>query len=395
MPAGVAFGLFGGPLCFLFGDGGLVAAGPEVDLLRRFVDGHGGRVLFSDPFDGFFGGAGGREHAAGVSPFRVAVGLFGVGDEVDAAVGLPEERGDRFDPLPVVLIAFDTAEGVVEVRGARRLREALLQIRTAVVSRDGHELTDGDLAEIVAGRSDLGLDPGDLGAVTHVVGASAEPVGDVGGGGSEVEHALDGVSLLQHGELFALAVLGDHGLQLLQRVEVKHEAWDGSAPRLLARRKATMTGDDHVALAVGYDAEGREEAVGFDAGGEVGHVADVFAWIVGVGVDQARVDELDLVALVVAHCFSLLVCCWLSSSAHAWHAFHHSLGLPLRRLPVWSYSSSCGSMSRWTCSQFQVCLWLGGGEIGSGAQVSHWSRSHVLSRGMWPLRIWPSLTACL
>ena len=218
MPAGVAFGLFGGPLCFLFGVGGLVAAGPEVDLLRDRVDGYACGVLFSDLLDGFFGGAGGREYAAEVSPFRVAVGLFGVGDEVDAVVGLHEERGDRFDPLPVVLIAFDAAEGVVEVRGARRLREALLQIRTAVVSRYGHELTDGELAEIVAGRSDLVADAGGLGAVTHVVGASAEPVRDVGGGGSEAEHALDGVSLLQHGELFSLAVLGDHGLQLLQRV---------------------------------------------------------------------------------------------------------------------------------------------------------------------------------
>ena len=218
VPAGVAFGLFGGSSGFLFGVGGLVAAGPEVDLLRRFVDGHGGRVLFADLLDGFFGGAGGREHAAEVAPFRVVERLLGVGDEVDATVGLPEEHGDRSDPLPVAVVAFDAAEGVVEVRGARRLREALLQIRTAVISRDGHELTDGDLAEIVAGCSDLGLDPGDFGAVTHVVGASAEPVRDAGGSGSESEHALDGVSLLQHGELFALAVLGDHGLQLLQRV---------------------------------------------------------------------------------------------------------------------------------------------------------------------------------
>ena len=194
--SGVAFGLFGGSSGFLFGFGGLVTAGPEVDLLRDRVDGYGCGVLFADLLDGFFGGAGGREHAAEVAPFRVAVGLFGVADEVNAVVGLPEERGDRFDPLPVTVVAFDAAEGVVEVRGARRLREALLQIRTAVVSCDGHELADGELAEIVAGRSDLVVDAGGLGAVTHVVGASAEPVRDGGGGGSEVEHALDGVGLL-------------------------------------------------------------------------------------------------------------------------------------------------------------------------------------------------------
>ena len=216
VPAGVAFGLFGGPSGFLFGVGGLVTAGPEVDLLH--VDGYGCGVLFADLLDGFFGGAGGWEHAAGVSPFRVAVGLFGVGDEVDAVVGLPEERGDRFDPLPAAVVAFDVAEDVVEVRGAGRLRELLLPVRLAVVSRYGHELADGDLAEIVAGCSDLGLDAGGLGVVTHVVGASAEPVRDAGGGDPESEHALDGVSLLQHGELFALAVLGDHSLQLLQRV---------------------------------------------------------------------------------------------------------------------------------------------------------------------------------
>lgn len=140
--------------------------------------------------------------------------------------GSPRSAATRFDPLPVVLIAFDAAEGVVEVRGAGRLRELLLQIRTAVVSRYGHELADGELAEIVADRSDLVVDAGGLGAVTHVVAASAEPVGDAGGGGSESEHALDGVSLLQYGELFALAVLGDHGLQLLQWVEMEHEAWD-------------------------------------------------------------------------------------------------------------------------------------------------------------------------
>lgn len=182
------------------------------------MDGYGCGVQFADLLDGFFGGAGGWEHAADVAPFRVAVGLFGVGDEVDAAVGLPEERGDRFDPLPVAVVAFDAAEGVVEVRGAGRLHELLLPVRLAVISRDGHELTDGDLVEIVAGCSDLGLDAGGLDAVTHIVAASAEPVRDAGGSGSEVEHALDGVGLLEDGELFALAVLGDHGLQLLQRV---------------------------------------------------------------------------------------------------------------------------------------------------------------------------------
>ena len=288
--------------------------------------------------------------------------------------------------MPGTVVAFDVAEYVVEVRGARRLRELLLPVRLAVISRYGHELADGDLAEIVAGRSDLGLDAGGLGAVTHVVAASAEPVGDAGGSGSEVEHALDGVGLFQRGELFALAVLGDHGPQLLQWVELEHEAWDGSDSGLFACGEPAVAGDDPVALAVWYDAEGREEAVGFDAGGEVGHVADVFAWIVGVGVDQARVDELDLVALVAAHCFSLLVSWLLSSSAHAWHAFHHSLGLPSLRLPVWSYASSCGSMSWWTCSQFQVCLCWRVGVMGSAAHVFHWSRSHVASRGMWPLR---------
>ena len=216
--SGVAFGLFGGSSGFLFGVGGLVAAGPEVDLLRDRVDGYGCGVLFADLLDDFFGGAGGREHAAEVAPFRVAVGLFGVWDEVDVVVGLHEERGDRFDPLPVAVVAFDAAEDVVEVRGAGRLRELLLPVRLAVISRYGHELADGELAEIVAGRSDFGLDAGGLGAVTHVVAASAEPVRDGGGSGSEVEHALDGVGLLEDGELFALAVLGDHGLQLLQRV---------------------------------------------------------------------------------------------------------------------------------------------------------------------------------
>ena len=180
------------------------------------MDGYGCGVLFTDLLDDFFGGAGGWEHAAGVSPFGVAVGW--VGDEVDAVVGLREERGDRFDPLPVAVVAFDVAEDVVEVRGAGRLRELLLPVRLAVVSCYGHELADGELAEIVAGCSDLVVDAGGLGAVTHVVAASAEPVGDAGGGGSEVEHALDGVGLLERGELFALAVLGDHGLQLLQRV---------------------------------------------------------------------------------------------------------------------------------------------------------------------------------
>ena len=325
VPAGVAFGLFGGAAGLLFGVGGLVAAGPEVDLLR--VDGYGCGVLFADPFDDFFGGAGGREHAAEVAKFRVAVGLFGVGDEV-YAVGVLEERGDRFDPLLVVVVAFDVAEDVVEVRGAGRLRELLLSVRLAVISRYGHELADGELAEIVAGRSDLGLDAGGLGAVTHVVGASAEPVGDVGGGGSEVEHALDGVGFLECCELFALAVLGDHRLELLQWVELEHEAWDGSGSGQFACGESAVAGDDAVAAAAGYDAEGREEPVGFDAGREVGHVADVFAWVVGVWVDQARVDELDFVALVVvAHCFSLLVSCLLLSwSAFCWHASIHSLG---------------------------------------------------------------------
>lgn len=162
------------------------------------------------------GGAGGWEHAAEVAPFRVAVGW--VGDEVDAVVGLHEERGDRFDPLPVAVVAFDVAEDVVEVRGAGSLRELLLPVRLAVVPADGDQLADGELVEVVACLSDLVVDAGGLGAVADVVGASAEPVCHVGGGGSEVEHALDGVGLLEDGELFALAVFGDHGLQLLQRI---------------------------------------------------------------------------------------------------------------------------------------------------------------------------------
>ena len=252
VPAGVAFGLFGGSSGFLFGVGGLVAAGPEVDLLH--VDGYGCGVLFTDLLDGFFGGAGGREHAAEVAPFRVAVGW--VGDEVEAAVGLHEERGDRFDPLPVAVVAFDVAEDVVEVRGAGSLRELLLPVRLAVISRYGHELADGELAEIVACLPDVRLDARRFRSVTHIVGASAEPVRDGGGGGSEVEHALDGVGLLQHGELFALAVLGDHRLELLQRVELEHEAWDGSSSGLFACGESAVAGDDAVAAAVGYDAEG-------------------------------------------------------------------------------------------------------------------------------------------
>ena len=109
-------------------------------------------------------------------------------------------------------------EDVVEVRGPRGVREAFLTVRLAVVSCDGHELADGELVEVVACLPDVRLDARRFRSVTHIVGASAEPVRDGGGGGSEVEHALDGVGLLEDGELFALAVFGDHGLQLLQRV---------------------------------------------------------------------------------------------------------------------------------------------------------------------------------
>ena len=173
-------------------------------------------------------------------------------------------------------------------------------------------------------------------------------MGDARGGGAEVEHALDGVGFLEDGELFPLAVLGDHGFELLERVEVEHEAGHGAGAGLFACLEAAVAGDDPVAFAVWYDGQGREEPVGLDAGREVGHVADVFAWIVRVRVDQARVDELDLVALVVAHCwFSCRF--WLSWSAHSWRAASHGLGLP-----VWSYSFSWGPRMAMTCSQLGV-----------------------------------------
>ena len=92
--------------------------------------------------------------------------------------------------------------------------------------------------------------------VAYVVGASAEPMRHAGGGGSQIEHALDGVSLLKHGQLLTLRVLRDHGFELLERVEVEHEAWDGSGSGLFACGEPAVAGDDTVAAAVGYDAEG-------------------------------------------------------------------------------------------------------------------------------------------
>ena len=91
-------------------------------------------------------------------------------------------------------------------------------------------------------------------------------MGDAGGGGFEAEHSLDGVGLLHRRELFSLAVLGDHGLELLQRVEVKHKTRHGSGAGLLARGEPAMAGDDTITLAVGHDGERREEPVGLDAG---------------------------------------------------------------------------------------------------------------------------------
>ena len=202
------------------------------------------------------GCAGGRADPAVVTPFGVVERFFRFRDEVKAVGFVPEERGDRFEPSAGTVLAFDVVEDVVEVRGAGRLRELLLPIRLAAVSCDGHELADGELGEVVTGRSDLVVDAGGLGAVTHVVGASAEPMRHAGGGGSQIEHALDGVSLLKHGQLLTLRVLRDHGFELLQWVELEHEAWDGSGSGLFACGEPAVAGDDTVAAAVGYDAEG-------------------------------------------------------------------------------------------------------------------------------------------
>ena len=147
-------------------------------------------------------------------------------------------------------------EDVVEVRGAGGACEAFLTVRLAVVSADGDQLADGELVEVAAGPADFGGDAGGFAAVTHVVGASAEPVGDARGGGAEVEHALDGVGFLEDGELFPLAVLGDHGFELLERVEVEHEAGHGAGAGLFARGEAAVAGDDPVAFAVWDDGQG-------------------------------------------------------------------------------------------------------------------------------------------
>ena len=218
MLSGVAFGLFGGSLGFLFGFGGRITTIPEVYRLRRFMDGDRVWILLAELFDGFFRSTRGGEDGAGVMPFGIREGLSGILDDVETGGAGGEERGDIGEPLAPAIFHFDVVEDVVEVRGPRGVREAFLTVRLAVVSCDGHELADGELVEVVACLPDVRLDARRFRSVTHIVGASAEPVRDGGGGGSEVEHALDGVSLLQHGELFALAALGDHGLQLLQRV---------------------------------------------------------------------------------------------------------------------------------------------------------------------------------
>lgn len=52
--SGVAFGLFGGLLGFLFGFGGRITTIPEVYRLRRFMDGDRVWILLAELFDGFF-----------------------------------------------------------------------------------------------------------------------------------------------------------------------------------------------------------------------------------------------------------------------------------------------------------------------------------------------------
>ena len=220
------------------------------------MDGDRVGSLLPEVLQRLFGCAGGRADPAVVTPFGVVERFFRFRDEVKAVGFVPEERGDRFDPSAVTVLAFDVAEDVVEVRGAGRLRELLLTVRLAVVSADGDQLADGELVEVAAGPADFGGDAGGFAAVAHVVVASAEPMRHAGGGVSQIEHALDGVSLLKHGQLLTLRVLRDHGFELLQWVELEHEAWDGSGSGLFACGEPAVAGDDTVAAAVGYDAEG-------------------------------------------------------------------------------------------------------------------------------------------
>ena len=252
----VAFGPFERPSFLLGAGGGPVPAVPQVDLAGLLVDGDCVGSLLPEVLQRLFGCAGGRADPAVVTPFGVVERFFRFRDEVKAVGFVPEERGDRFEPSAVAVLAFDVVEDVVEVRGAGRLRELLLPIRLAVVSADGDQLADGELVEVAAGPADFGGDAGGFAAVAYVVVASAEPVGDARGGGAEVEHALDGVGFLEDGELFALAVLGDHGFELLERVEVEHEAGHGAGAGLFARGEAAVAGDDPVAFAVWYDGQG-------------------------------------------------------------------------------------------------------------------------------------------
>ena len=220
------------------------------------VDGDRVGLLLPEVLQRLFGCAGGRADPAVVTPFGVVERFFRFRDEVKAGGFVPEERGDRFEPSAVAVLAFDVVEDVVEVRGAGGVCEAFLTVRLAVVSADGDQLADGELVEVAAGPADFGGDAGGFAAVAYVVAASAEPVGDARGGGAEVEHALDGVGFLEDGELFPLAVLGDHGFELLERVEVEHEAGHGAGAGLLARGEAAVAGDDPVASAVWYDGQG-------------------------------------------------------------------------------------------------------------------------------------------
>ena len=155
--SGVAFGLFGGSLGFLFGFGGRITTIPEVYRLRRFMDGDRVWILLAELFDGFFRSTRGGEDGAGVMPFGIREGLSGILDDVETGGAGGEERGDIGEPLAPAIFHFDVVEDVVEVRGPRGVREAFLTVRLAVVSCDGHELADGELVEVVACLPDVRL----------------------------------------------------------------------------------------------------------------------------------------------------------------------------------------------------------------------------------------------
>ena len=229
-------------------------------------------------------------------------------------LNLSRKGGKSLHPIRDELAAFLCLDGagqlLPEVVGADGLQDLILQLRVVdlVQLHVIHEVgatAHGSLEFLLVELQQLHPAPhgrlGEAGLPGNLVNAVPQ-----------VEHHLEALGLLVKGKVGPLNVLHEHGLHLAPKVHIGDDTGQLFQPGQLRGREPAVADDHGIALLPGFsrdfpghgagdDGQILEDAVGLDAVGQLGQVAQVFPGVVGMGVElfDGDIDQAAVGGVVV------------------------------------------------------------------------------------------------